>query len=207
MKIITVFDSYLNEDRIAEYFSLSEASLHLVDMLPWQKDSFLGKIALKHTYKNSNFSKITINYSNSGQPILIDAPHLHCSIAHSYGLAVAVSAPFKIGVDVEKIRYHDESLLKFIASKHEIELFPEDDLDVIVTKIWVIKETVSKALGIGIAYPFGDMVIKKDKYNYLIEIKGIKWSIKIFPYNDYIIGFCYPSNKNDRFNLGIKYLQ
>ena len=207
MKIITVFDSYLNESRIAEYFSSLETKLHLVDMPAWQKDSFLGKIALKHTYKDSNFSQITINYSNSGQPILIEAPNLHCSIAHSYGLAVAVSAPFKIGVDVEKIRYYDESLLKFIASKHEIELFKEDHLNVAVTKIWVIKETVSKALGIGIAYPFKDMLIKKDKNNYSIKVRGIKWSIRIFPYNDYIIGFCCPSDENGRFNLGIKYLQ
>lgn len=209
MQLIAVSNSYLASPEIlGKYFSLAELE-NLSRNIPKEQlnNKFLGRIALKHSAMDINFSQFTIDYINFGEPILVNVPNTYCSIAHSYGLGVAASAPFKLGVDVEKIRKHDESLLKYIASQEELDLFNEENEDVLVTKIWVIKESVSKALGVGIAYPFIDMRIAEEGYGYIITAGAIKWFIKIFQYNDYIIGYCCPSSEVVDHKINIKYIQ
>jgi phosphopantetheinyl transferase len=64
---------------------------------------------------------------------------------------VGAVASFRIGVDVEKIRPHKDSLANYIAGSDELSLvqgFFNDQTDKI-TLIWTIKESVMKALGVG----------------------------------------------------------
>ncbi|MDQ3239445.1 MAG: 4'-phosphopantetheinyl transferase superfamily protein [bacterium] len=209
MQLIAVSNSYLADQSVIDKYFSSKEVKYLSEKVSKEQldDRYLGRIALKHSITNSNFSQFIIDYINFGEPILVNVPNMFCSIAHSYGLGVAAASPFKIGVDVEKIRKHDDSLLKYIASTKEISLLKEENQDILVTKVWVIKEAVSKALGIGIAYPFINLLIEKDKGNYTVTTNGIKWFVKIFQYNDYIIGYCcqYPDSK--KCNINIKYLQ
>lgn len=209
MQLIAVSNSYLASPEIlGKYFSLAELE-NLSRNIPKEQlnNKFLGRIALKHSAMDINFSQFTIDYINFGEPILVNVPNTYCSIAHSHGLGVAASAPFRLGVDVEKIRKHDESLLKYIASKEELNIFNEEDEDILVTKIWVIKEAVSKALGIGIAYPFIEMMIEKQDCDYLVTTNDIKWFIKVFQYNEYIIGYCCPVAESKDCRISIKYIQ
>jgi phosphopantetheinyl transferase len=209
MNLIAVSNSYLINSKILnKYFSLNELE-YLSRNVPKEQlnNKFLGRIALKHSVTDINFSQITIDYINFGEPIIVNTPNIYCSIAHSHGLGVAASATFKLGVDVEKIRKHDESLLEDIASTEELSLFNERSKDILVTKIWVIKEAVSKALGIGIGYPFIDMRIEKEDDDYSVTTNDIKWFIKIFQYNNYIIGYCCPFKESKNCVINIKHFQ
>lgn len=209
MQLVAVSNSYLvNPAILNKYFSLNELE-NLSRNVPKEQldNKFLGRIALKHSITDINFCQITTDYINFGEPIFVNAPNMFCSIAHSYGLGVGASAFFKLGVDVEKIRKHDKSLLKYIALQRELSLFNEESEDILVTKIWVIKEAVSKALGIGIAYPFIDMIIEKEGCGYLITTNDIKWFIEVFQHNDYIIGYCCPLKESKNRSINIKYIQ
>ncbi len=209
MQLIAVSDSYLiNPSILSRYFSANELE-NLSKNVPKEQlnDRFLGRIALKHSITDVNFRQIIINYINFGEPILVNTPNIFCSIAHSHGLGVAITAHFKIGVDVETIRNHDESLLQYVASKKEISLFDEENQDILVTKIWVIKEAISKALGVGIAYPFKDMVIEKNNSDYLVIVGGLKWFAKVFQHGVYIIGYCYLDSETKKRLINVKYLQ
>lgn len=206
MQLVTVSKSYLTHTALNEYFSLNELDSILAnDYLKQATNKLLGRIALKHSYASNHFNKIIIDYSNSGAPIIKLAPSVNCSISHSNDLSVAVSAVFKVGVDVEVIRPHDKSLLEFISNPEELKLFNISDVDTLVTYIWVIKEAISKALGVGIAYPFQEMIIRKEDDNFTVDAGGVKWSSKVLQYNNYVISICYPTDKKDE-SLKIKHI-
>jgi 4'-phosphopantetheinyl transferase len=209
MQLIAVSNSFISNNSIIEkYFSKNELrELSQNTPINQLNERVLGRIALKLALTDQDHDQFIIDYINSGEPILINKPNLFCSIAHSYDIGIAGAATFRIGVDVEKIRKHDESLLKHIASTEDLSLFNEENQDVLVTKIWVIKEAVSKALGVGIAYPFINMKIEKEGNDYAITAGYIKWSIKVMQYNDYIIGYCYPCSELMNNKINIKYIQ
>jgi phosphopantetheinyl transferase len=209
MQLIAVSNSYLTDTSLIDkYFTKNELKELYKKVFKDQRNStLLGRIAAKHSITNRNFSRFIINYNNFGEPVFVNAPNIFCSIAHSYGLGIAASSLFKIGVDVEKIRNHDESLLKHIASEHEIGLFNTENKDILVTKIWVIKESVSKALGVGIQYPFINLFIERDKDNYTVDANGIKWFVKIFYYNNYIISYCCLYSNPQKYRITVKYIQ
>ena len=123
------------------------------------KNDFLaGRIALKNAFnqylsknKIHPLEKVVINNSQSGQSYIQGYETVYCSIGHSYGLGVGAVAPFRIGIDVEKIRPHQDSLANYIAESNELILvqdFFNDQTDKI-TLTWTIKESVMKALGVG----------------------------------------------------------
>jgi len=206
MNLITVSKSYLDKQKLDDYFSLNEINiLNNRASFSISQETLLGRIALKHSYVNNNFNLVRIDYSSSGQPIIADDPNVYCSIAHSFGMAVGVSSRFKIGVDIEKIRPHDESLLKFIATEREIKMFNENDQNILVTKIWVIKEAASKALGLGINYPFSKIKILSYDNLYIVSIKKTLWTVQIFIYNNYTISICAPLHSFDQINIHLKY--
>jgi len=123
------------------------------------KNDFLaGRMALKNALnqylsksKIHPLEKVVIKNSQSGQPYIEGYEILHCSIGHSYGLGVGAVAPFRVGIDVEKIRPHLNSLANYIAEPEElllVENFFNNQTDKI-TLVWTVKESVMKALGIG----------------------------------------------------------
>src|SRR3989338_5284518 len=208
MQLVVVSSSYLSDKVVEEEYFSSDELTYLSGNFKGNKlrDKLLGRIAVKHSVSENDFKKVIIQYNNFGKPVL-DISSMFCSIAHSYGLGIAGAAFFKIGVDVELIRNHEESLLRSIASEEEISLFDEENPDTIVTKIWVMKEAVSKALGVGIAYPFTDMKIEKDKKDYSVIVECSKWFAKVFLREGYVIGYCYPYEEIQKRIVKITYLQ
>ncbi len=85
--------------------------------------------------------EIFITYGEKGEPFL---PHCHISFSHTKELvAVAVSAQYPVGVDIEKIQ---EKILglhsKFVSEK---ELTPKEfESSEAITRIWTSKEAVYK---------------------------------------------------------------
>jgi 4'-phosphopantetheinyl transferase len=84
-------------------------------------------------------------------PYILDHPEVHVSITHSHGYAVAVVAPFDVGVDLEKIEQRPLALTHYFFSEEEQKLaleVGEDSWarDCMITRIWSRKEAVSKFL-------------------------------------------------------------
>ena len=127
-------------------------------------DFAAGRIALENAFKLyllrngiEPIDNVVIDNYQSGQPYINikEYKSLFCSIGHSYGLGVGAIAPFKIGVDVEKIRPHTNLLVNYISDQDEQNLvkdFFAHKTDKI-TLIWTIKESVMKGLGVGFKIP------------------------------------------------------
>ncbi len=81
---------------------------------------------------------------------------LHCSVAHDARYAVAVADTHPIGVDVEVASDRVKRVERAFVSPSEAALLPPTDRErrVGLTKIWTVKEAVTKAMGIPLAEAF-----------------------------------------------------
>ena len=169
-----------------------------------KKDFLVGRIALKKAFnqylsknKKQPLEKVIINNYQSGQPYIEDHSNLHCSLAHSYGMGVGAVAPFRVGIDVEKIRPHQNSLANYIAEPEElclVENFFNDQTDKL-TLIWTIKESVMKALGVGFKMSPKQVKIVRQN-NELFEVETLDfipshWYVRPVDTGDYYISVAY----------------
>jgi phosphopantetheinyl transferase len=91
-----------------------------------------------------------------------------CSISHSAGLVVCAAGPARAtGIDVERIRprRYWEALCERVL--HPVELQRVRGLEGAQRwrpfyEIWVFKEAVAKALGIGLGFPFRELAVSGD---------------------------------------------
>ncbi len=118
-----------------------------------------GRLAAKKAFANctaslhypNRISKISVLNNQARAPYFVDHPELHLSISHSYEYAVAVVAPFKIGIDIEKIEPRPDSLAHYFCSQEERVMLAQEPMrkDELMTFFWSRKEAISKFLGLG----------------------------------------------------------
>ncbi len=101
-----------------------------------------------HTDFDSN-----ISYNEYGKPYLKNSG-VFFNISHCIGLAVCGIDNCEIGVDVENIREFPERVLKRSFSQREAEaVISSESPDETFFRVWTLKESFVKAVGIGISYP------------------------------------------------------
>lgn len=90
------------------------------------------------------------------------------SIAHSADVAVAALSCVRdqrIGIDIERVETRDASFEAVALSKEErawMSLVDDHSRPELVTRIWVIKEALLKAVGIGLRFPLPQLSIARD---------------------------------------------
>src|SRR3989344_1532277 len=160
------------------YDSLNKSDINSIKQIPSKKrqESILGKIALKKAYNLFNqsaisYKKIKILKDKIGVPSIKNNQKLSCSISHSFGYAGAVVGDKTIGIDIEKIRNHKKELVNYILLPEELEYVLERNFNLTITKTWVIKEAVLKAIGAGFRLnPKKLKIYKRFKNDYLVTI-------------------------------------
>jgi len=197
-KVDSTFLHCLSGKESAKYQTLSEQS---------KKDFLAGRVALKNAlfdYKGTSAKssdKVIVNNLDNGQPSIIGQEHVRCSIAHSYGWGIGAVAPCRIGVDIEKVRPHKKTLLRYISNPKEIKVvgnfFGTDTDD--VTLIWVIKEAVMKGLGTGFEVSPRQVKISRqvNQEYFEAEVKDLEprlWRVWPFKKDDFYISIAYENN-------------
>lgn len=205
MRLVAIQKPYLYKIEYEKYFSKSElnnlASLRKNRQSEWT----LGRIALKLSLDNKNLNKIEISNNKQMIPFITNNKSF-CSIAHSCEMGVGIASQVSVGVDVEKIRPHNKELLGYIASGNEIKLFNNFNINTVTTYLWVIKESVLKALSIGISYPMKYMGVTKENECFKVKCPESTWFVKIFTIKEYVIALTF----KDKLNLNsikFEYLQ
>ncbi len=156
----------------------------------------LGKFVIKNYLKiffnkHIQFSQIFIKKNEYGKPIVffndekVNIDNLHLSISHKDDWNIAAVSFKKIGIDIEKVRYFNNSLLKRIFTNYEIDnanevfhyLIPNNfnsDLNLAYTCMFSIKEAVSKAMGLGLRIDFQKINLNFNDDRIKIKINQFK---------------------------------
>jgi phosphopantetheine--protein transferase-like protein len=162
-KIKIINDRAIAKDDYSFYLTKSE--IETINHKPIHKRhlSVAGRVAVKEIIKNTHkpdidFQSIEIFNTPSGVPIYKINNKLQktkISISHCKDVAIGgiLDKANGFGIDVEKIRYFNESFIKSFISDAEwsqYKKFNESNQKILGTLIWSIKEATLKALGLGL---------------------------------------------------------
>ena len=93
-----------------------------------------------------------------GKPYFSDLPGVFVSIAHCRGLAAVLLSGHACGVDAEAVRPLREKVVRRVFSDEEqAHLAEASDPDRLFTRLWTLKESYVKSIGIGISYPMREV--------------------------------------------------
>jgi len=131
----------------------------------------------------------------NGAPYVEYRPDVHLSITHSHGYAMAVVAPFDIGIDLEKIEQRPLSLTHYFFSEDERRLASRRGgdspaRDKLITRIWSRKEAVSKVLRRGGSLDFKDLNVVDDE----VEVSRVAMRVLSAERDGYCISLAMPLN-------------
>ena len=102
-------------------------------------------------------AKVAIGRAASGAPLVDGHGSLRVSIAHSGEVAVAVVAPFPIGVDIERNDMRPDSFARLFftgAERRKISLAAAGERHTVINMLWTRKEAASKVGHWGGRLPF-----------------------------------------------------
>lgn len=96
-----------------------------------------------------NITDYSLKYNENNKPYLQDK-NLYFNISNKRDITVLVLSNMEIGVDIEYFVYN-EKLAKKVCSKDELEVLDKvKNKEFYFTKMWVIKESYIKMLGLSI---------------------------------------------------------
>ncbi len=143
-------------------------------------------------------------YNEHGKPYLKDFTDIYFNISHCQGLAVTAVSAFENGVDAEDVRDYSERVVSRSFSKREKELLVNcEDKNTMFFRMWTLKESFVKALGIGISYPLktAEFLLSKDEIN-AFGCDGYSFVQYIFS-DGYVCSFCIKNaGKNKVYYIG-----
>ncbi len=107
------------------------------------------------------FSEYGINYceeelvfNSHGKPYLKNHSDMFFNISHCHELAVCTVGNTELGIDVENIRKYSPRVVNKVFSESEKNFLEKtENKNEAFFRIWTLKESFVKALGIGISYP------------------------------------------------------
>ena len=93
-----------------------------------------------------------------GRPRLAGRPDVHFSVSHCPDAVAVLVADAPVGVDVEKIRPYDRYAARRVLADAELaRLATSSEPDRDFFRLWTLKESYGKALGVGMSYPLREV--------------------------------------------------
>ena len=139
---------------------------------------------------------VDLEFQKGGKPYLKSTPHIGVGITHCRGLVAAAAGEGELGLDAERIRPHDPRVARRVCSDEELRRIENSgDKDREFFRLWVLKESYGKALGVGIGYGMKNAVFRWTGNRVTSNLEG--WSFFLFEEIDgYILAQC-RSKKRD----------
>ena len=101
-----------------------------------------------------------MNKNDMGKPSLAEYPHIHFNLSHAKGIAACIVSEKECGIDCEQVRKCSQGVMRrsFTESERElVERLPEDQRDLMFTRLWTLKESYVKAKGEGLSSAFDSL--------------------------------------------------
>ncbi|MGN1403854.1 MAG: 4'-phosphopantetheinyl transferase family protein [Ruminococcus sp.] len=116
-----------------------------------------------------------------GKPFFPDEPGIHFNLSHCRELAVCGVSDRPLGVDVEEVRPLRERVLRRAFSPEECQAVRNSQQpDEYFFRLWTLKESYVKAIGVGISYPLQTL-------SFLLDGDGIRSSVSGWQFGQFLV--------------------
>lgn len=161
--------------------------------------SLAAALLLRYAFLSVNqlnlYTKIEV--TERGKPYLPNNEY-YFSLSHSGGYAICAFTQIPVGCDIEKIRKLPRTTKIFSTKEdQEFSTLEERDKEQIFFQLWTCKESVTKLLGKGIAYPFKTFsVLDENQVKESVFIEERHLYLKSFQQiENYAISVCTETSK------------
>lgn len=95
-----------------------------------------------------------ISYGEYGKPYFENLPNIHYNVSHADGITACYAGGFEAGIDAEPVKRYRPNVVKRVFSEAEKEMLERsEEKDLLFCRLWTLKESYVKAIGIGVSYP------------------------------------------------------
>ena len=119
-------------------------------------------LLIRYCLRKAGISEDKVLLGNKGKPY-IEGENVFFNVSHSGEYAICAVSDIEIGCDIEKIAKANMTLAKKCFSGYEYESLcgceTEEERNNLFYRYWTMRESYVKALGTGIATPFGSFGI------------------------------------------------
>ncbi len=125
-------------------------------------------------------------YKNSyGKPMILERPDISFNISHCKDMVVCGVAKKNFGVDIENIRSFNFRVAERVCSEYELfSIRNSQEPEKIFFQYWTLKESLGKAMGVGLNYPLKDV-------SFRINNDGVQCSMDMFDFYLYEVNSAY----------------
>lgn len=131
--------------------------------------------------------------NDMGKPSLAERPDIHFNLSHAKGISACIVSERECGIDCEQKREYRPNVAKRAFSESErefLESLPEEERDMMFTRLWTLKESYVKAIGTGISYPLNTVGFAFDGDEIISDKKGCRFRQYLIHGGKYIVSLC-----------------
>lgn len=128
-----------------------------------------------------------------GKPFLAKHMDIQCSLTHCEGLAACRLSPFATGIDAEPLgrRTVHTRVIKRVLSELEQEMLEASDDPVrLFFCLWTLKESLGKAMGVGLGYPLREVSFSFGAHGEIFCSKKGFLFTQWFPWDAFVVSVC-----------------
>lgn len=118
------------------------------------------------TYLGGNAHALRFTHNLCGKPVILEVP-FHFNVSHTHGDALIAVSLLPIGIDIEAIDHQTHVVTELISwvchpsEVKQLEYLQSTHQAIAFYRIWTQKEAYTKAIGVGIKYPFNTLRFHK----------------------------------------------
>lgn len=97
-----------------------------------------------------------ITKNRYGKPSLTEYPDIKYNISHADGISACIVSEYECGIDCENVREYRPNVMKRAFSDDEKNMIlsaPENQRNLLFFRLWTLKESYIKAIGMGLSFP------------------------------------------------------
>ena len=145
------------------------------------------------TYGIAYSEDTPVDKNDMGKPSLAEHPDIHFNLSHAKGIAACIVTDRECGIDCEQVRKCSQGVMRRAFTESErtlVEALPEDQQDLMFTRIWTLKESYVKALGIGVSYPLNTVGFSFDGDRIISDKDGCSFRQYLIHGSRYVVSVC-----------------
>ena len=178
VKLILTDTNFIdNKDSIRNYLNrIDEARKERIlsnKLIEDKKRLTAAGLLLDYMCKEEAVSQPVFSKEKHGKLFLTNREDIKFNLSHSGKYAVCAYGRYEVGVDIQEKRVTNESMVARFLNQIEMEELPDDLTQRIskVNRLWCIKESFIKLIGLGLLYNMRDCIVELEK-GHIIDITG-----------------------------------
>jgi 4'-phosphopantetheinyl transferase len=141
-----------------------------------------------------------LSYGKYGKPFLPDHTEVYFNLSHCRGMAACGFGLGELGVDVERVRSVNASLVRRVLAPEEQEQISKAlNQEEMFIRFWTLKESYIKATGEGLSYPLSKItfVLPADTEGLIVSNKPEYRFFQCRPWDGYYLAACIKQEDQD----------